>query len=298
MENKILSGLKSYAIISFGIFLYTFAVMAFFVPQEVVTGGVTGLSTLIYFISGNTIPVGVSYFAINGILILLSLRVLGANFGIKTVFAMFLGSGLLGVFQIYLPDCFLFLFGKSVLLIEEPFLAVVLGGMLCGVGIGMALSQGGSTGGTDIIAMMVNKYRNISPGKMILYLDVFIIATGFLVDSPQIEKIILGYVIMGVVSYTIDMFIEGKKQSCQLMIFSPKYAEVADAIQAHVNRGVSVIDATGWYTKDSKKMVMVVIRKHETSQVFKIVKEIDNKAFISMGTVMGVYGEGFEDIRA
>jgi uncharacterized membrane-anchored protein YitT (DUF2179 family) len=298
MKNKILDGLKSYTLISFGIFLYTFAVMAFFVPQEVVTGGVTGMSTLIFFLSGNTIPVGVSYFAINAVLISVSLRVLGANFGIKTVYAMFLGSGLLWIFQMYLPDCFLYLFGKSMLLSEEPFLAVLLGGMLCGVGIGMALSQGGSTGGTDIIAMMINKYRNISPGKVILYLDVFIIATGFLVETPQIEKIILGYVVMGVVSYTIDMFIEGKKQSCQLMIFSPKYEEVADAILAHINRGVSVIDAQGWYTKESKKMVMVVIRKHETQKVFKIVKEIDRKAFISMGTVMGVYGEGFEDIRA
>ena len=122
MENKILSGLKSYAIISFGILLYTFAVMAFFVPQEVVTGGVTGLSTLIYFISGNTIPVGVSYFAINGILILLSLRVLGANFGIKTVFAMFLGSGLLGVFQIYLPDCFYFYLVRVFYFLKNLFL--------------------------------------------------------------------------------------------------------------------------------------------------------------------------------
>ena len=296
--KKILDQIKSYGIMSFGIILYTFAVIAFFIPHEVVTGGVTGMGTLIYFLSDGAIPVGVSYFAINTVLITVSLRVLGSNFGIKTVYAMILGSGLLWVFQMYLPDIFMFLFDKKVLLIDEPFLAVVLGGMLCGVGIGMALSQGGSTGGTDIIAMMVNKYRNIGPGKVILYLDVFIIATGFLVDNPQIEKIILGYVVMGVVSYTIDMFIEGKKQSCQLMIFSRDYEKVADAISAEIDRGVSVIDAQGWYTKETNKMVMVVVRKHETQRLFKLVKEIDRKAFISMGTVMGVYGEGFEDIRA
>jgi uncharacterized membrane-anchored protein YitT (DUF2179 family) len=295
--KKYLGELKAYGIMSFGIILYTFAVTAFFIPHEVVTGGVTGMGTLIYFLSGETIPVGYSYFAINSVLIAISLKVLGGNFGVKTIYAMCLGSGLLVLFQKYLASAFLYLFNSEII-VNDPFLACILGGMICGVGIGMALSQGGSTGGTDIIAMMVNKYRNISPGKVILYLDVFIIATGFLVDDPQIEKIILGYVVMGVVAYSIDMFIEGKKQSCQLMIFSKKYDQVADAILANVNRGVSVIDAQGWYTKEEGKMVMVVIRKHETQKIFKLVKEIDKKAFISMGTVMGVYGEGFEDIRA
>ncbi|MGB5988357.1 MAG: YitT family protein [Marinifilaceae bacterium] len=295
--KKYLGELKAYGIMSFGIILYTFAVTAFFIPHEVVTGGVTGMGTLIYFLSGETIPVGYSYFAINSVLIAISLKVLGGNFGVKTIYAMCLGSGLLVLFQKYLASAFLYLFNSEII-VNDPFLACILGGMICGVGIGMALSQGGSTGGTDIIAMMVNKYRNISPGKVILYLDVFIIATGFLVDDPQIEKIILGYVVMGVVAYSIDMFIEGKKQSCQLMIFSKKYDQVADAILANVNRGVSVIDAQGWYTKQEGKMVMVVIRKHETQKIFKLVKEIDKKAFISMGTVMGVYGEGFEDIRA
>lgn len=296
--NKFFDEFKSYGIMSFGIILYTFAVTAFFIPHEVVTGGVTGLGTLIYFLSDKVIPVGASYLVINAVLILISLKVLGSNFGLKTIFAMFLGSALLWFFQMNLPDIFQYFFDKPMLLTNEPFLAVVLGGMLCGVGIGMALSQGGSTGGTDIIAMMINKYRNIGPGKVILYIDVFIIATGFLVDNPQIEKIILGYVVMGVLSYTIDMFIEGKKQSCQLMIFSRDYEKIADAISAQVDRGVSVFDAQGWYTKDVNKMVMVIIRKHETQKVFKIVKSIDRKAFISMGTVMGVYGEGFEDFRA
>lgn len=295
--KKYFNELKAYGIMSFGIILYTFAVTAFFIPHEVVTGGVTGMGTLIYFLSGETIPVGYSYFAINSVLIAISLKVLGSNFGIKTVYAMALGSGLLVLFQKYLASAFMYLFNSEII-VNDPFLACILGGMICGVGIGMALSQGGSTGGTDIIAMMVNKYRNVSPGKVILYLDVFIIATGFLVENPQIEKIILGYVVMGVVAYSIDMFIEGKKQSCQLMIFSKKYDEVADAILANINRGVSVVNAQGWYTKEEGKMVMVVIRKHETQKIFKLVKEIDNKAFISMGTVMGVYGEGFEDIRA
>lgn len=296
--NRILSEARAYGIMSFGILLYTFAVMAFFVPHEVVTGGVTGISTLIYFLTGKFIPVGVSYFVINSVLILISLKVLGRSFGIKTVFAMVLGSSLLWCFQIWLPDMFHFCFNVRTILPDEPFLAVVLGGMLCGVGIGMALSQGGSTGGTDIIAMMISKYRNIGPGKIILYMDVFIIASGFLVENPQIEKIILGYVTMGVCAYSIDMFIEGRKQSCQLMIFSNEYEKVAEALSKEINRGVTLIDAQGYYTKEYSKMIMIIARKHETQRIFKIVKNIDRKSFISMGTVMGVFGEGFEDIRA
>lgn len=296
--NKILSEARAYGIMSFGILLYTFAVMAFFVPHEVVTGGVTGISTLIYFLTGKFVPVGVSYFFINSVLILISLKVLGRSFGIKTVFAMVLGSSLLWCFQIWLPDMFHFFFNVRTILPDEPFLAVVLGGMLCGVGIGMALSQGGSTGGTDIIAMMISKYRNIGPGKIILYMDVFIIASGFLVENPQIEKIILGYVTMGVCAYSIDMFIEGRKQSCQLMIFSNEYEKVAAALSIEIDRGVTLIDAQGYYTKEYSKMIMIIARKHETQRIFKIVKGIDKKAFISMGTVMGVFGEGFDDIRA
>lgn len=278
---------KAYVLLTFGILLYALAVAAFLVPSGIVGGGVTGIGTLIYFLSGKTIPVGVTYFLVNAVLIAISLRVLGSKFGIKTIYAMIIGSVFLMVFQELITSP----------VVDDKFLSAILGGILCGVGIGMSLSQGGSTGGTDIIAMMVNKYRNIGPGKVIMYIDVFIIASGFLVRG-EIEDIVYGYVVMGVLGYSVDMFISGKKQSVQLFIFSKDYEKIADEIQDVVDRGISIIDSKGWYTKESNKMIMVVVRKHEASSIFKIVKNIDRKAFVSMGSVMGVYGEGFDEMRA
>ncbi len=278
---------KSYAVITLGIFMYTFAVSTFFVTNGIVAGGVTGLGTLIFYLSENTIPVGVSYFVINAILIAISLKILGSKFGIKTIYAMLVGSLSLWLFQEFIPEPIL----------DDKFLSCILGGILCGIGIGMALTQGGSTGGTDIVAMMINKYRNTSPGKLIMYMDVFIIATGFFVRG-EIQDIVYGYVVMGTVGYSIDMFISGKKQSVQLFIFSKKYELIADEIQNSINRGISIMDSTGWYTKEANKVIMVVVRKHEAHSVFKIVKHIDNRAFISMGNVMGVYGEGFDEMRS
>lgn len=285
--KQFMSEFKSYAVITLGILMYTFAVSAFFIPAGIVSGGVSGLGTLLYYLSDNAIPVGATYFVINAVLIAISLKILGSKFGIKTIFAMIVGSASLMLFQKLIPDPIL----------DDKFLSAILGGILCGVGIGMAITQGGSTGGTDIVAMMINKYRNIGPGKLIMYMDVFIIATGFFVRG-EIQDIVYGYVVMGVVGYTIDMFISGKKQSVQLFIFSKDYEKIADEIQGSVGRGLSVIESTGWYTKEKNKMVMVVVRKHEAHSVFKIVKHIDKKAFISMGTVMGVYGEGFDEMRA
>jgi len=285
--KQFMSEFKSYAVITLGILMYTFAVAAFFIPAGIVSGGVSGLGTLVYYLSDNTIPVGVTYFFVNTVLIAISLKVLGSKFGVKTIFAMIVGSVSLWLFQEFIPDPIL----------DDKFLSAILGGILCGVGIGMAITQGGSTGGTDIVAMMINKYRNIGPGKLIMYMDVFIIATGFFVRG-EIQDIVYGYVVMGVLGYTIDMFISGKKQSVQLFIFSKDYEQIADEIQGSVGRGLSVIESTGWYTKETNKMVMVVVRKHEAHSVFKIVKSIDKHAFISMGTVMGVYGEGFDEMRA
>lgn len=278
---------KSYAVITLGILMYTFAVATFFVTNGIVSGGVSGLGTLLYYLSGNTIPVGVTYFVVNAVLIAISLRILGSKFGIKTIYAMLVGSVSLWFFQELIPEPIL----------DDKFLSAILGGILCGLGIGMALTQGGSTGGTDIVAMMINKYKNISPGKLIMYMDVFIIATGFFVRG-EVQDIVYGYVVIGVVGYSIDMFISGKKQSVQLFIFSKDYEKIADEIQGTVGRGLSIIDSKGWYTKETNKMIMVVVRKHEAHSVFKVVKLIDKNAFISMGSVMGVYGEGFDEMRA
>lgn len=278
---------KSYAIITLGLCIYSFGWTAFLIPSEIVAGGVGGIGTLIYFATGKTIPVGYSFFAINSVLILIALRVLGSRFGIKTIFGIIVGSVLLALQQRWITEPF----------VDDKFMASIIGGILAGVGVGITITQGGSTGGTDIIAMMINKYRNIGPGRIILYIDIFIIASSYLIFK-DISTIVYGYVEMAIAAYTIDMMISGSKQSAQLFIISKNYEEVAEKLSEETGRGLSMVHTTGWYTREETKMLMLVVRKHETQHVFKVIKEIDPKAFISMGSVMGVYGLGFEEIRA
>ncbi|MRT94163.1 YitT family protein [Ancylomarina sp. 16SWW S1-10-2] len=279
--------LKSYLIIALGLAIYSFGWTAFLIPSKIIGGGVSGIGTLIFYSSGETIPVGLSYLIINCFLIVIALKILGPKFGAKTIYAIILGAFFLSVQQEFFTEP----------LVDDKFMCAIIGGILGGVGVGITISQGGSSGGTDIIAMIINKYRNISPGRVILYFDVFIIASSYIFFN-DVPTIVYGYVFMGVASYAIDMVISGSKQSAQMFIITKDYEKVADEIGLHASRGISIIDATGWYSKENKKILMVVVRKHETPLIFKIVKHYDPDAFISMGSVMGVYGFGFDEIRA
>ncbi len=281
------SEVKSFLIIAFGLAIYSFGVTAFLIPLKMMGGGVSGIGILLYYATNGAIPVGYSFFAINIVLIIIALKVLGPKFGIKTIFGIICGSVFLAVFQ----DIF------TSPMVDEKFMSAIIGGALGGAGIGIAISQGGSSGGTDIIAMVINKYRNISPGRIILYIDVFIIASSYIVFH-NIQNIVYGYVIMGITAYAVDMMISGTKQSAQLFIISEKYNDVAERIGKETGRGISIIDSKGWYSGAERKILMVVVRKHETQYIFKMIKEIDPHAFISMGSVMGVYGLGFEEIRS
>lgn len=282
--NKFLIELKSYGIIVLGCVLYALAWVAFLVPAEITGGGVSGIGATIYYAYG--IPVGYTYFAVNVILILLAIKILGASFGVKTVFSMVFLSSLLTFLQPYFTEP----------LVQDTFLASVIGGILGGAGLGMVFTRGGSTGGTDIIALIINKYRNVSPGKVMLLCDVLIIGSSWFVFQ-SIEKLVYGFVQMWVVSYTIDAYLNGAKQSTQLFIFSEKYAEIADFINHETNRGLTVMDGQGWYTKKDVKIIMTVVRRKETGGIFRMIKQIDPDAFISVGSVMGVYGKGFDNIK-
>lgn len=281
------SEIRSFLIIAFGLAIYSFSWTAFLIPSGVIGGGVSGIGTLIYYATDKAIPVGYSYFLINLFLILVGFKTLGSKFGVKTIFAILVGSVLLSIFPKFITEP----------LVDDKFMAAMIGGVLGGVGVGITISQGGSSGGTDIIAMIINKYRNVSPGRIILYLDIFIIASSYLVFE-DVPTIVYGYVVMSIASYSIDMVIAGSKQSAQLFIMSTKYDEIAETLSRDTGRGISMIHTTGWYTKKESKMLMIVVRKHETQHIFAVIKTIDPEAFISMGSVMGVYGLGFEEIRA
>ena len=275
---------RSHIIITFGLLLNALGWTAFLIPAKITGGGITGVSTLIFY--GTGFPLGASYLIINAVLILISIKILGTNFGVKTIFSVVILAFLLSLLQRFI----------SKPIVADNFLSTVIGGILGGAGVGIVFLQGGSTGGTDIIAMVINKYRNINPGRVILYLDIFIIASSFLLFR-SIEKIVYGYVAMGLTSYTIDLLFTGSKQSVQMFIFSKKYDLIADRIGKEVGRGITIIEGQGWYSGEQTKILLVMVRKPEASQLFRIVKEIDGDAFMSVNNVMGVYGKGFERIR-
>ncbi|WP_294140659.1 YitT family protein [uncultured Sanguibacteroides sp.] len=285
-KKKVLSEVRAYVLITIGLMMYAFAVTAFLAPQKIVGGGVTGIATIIYFLSNEVIPIGVSYFVINFLLVAIAMKILGPKFGIKTIYAIFMSSFLLGILQSYIREP----------LLEDRFMCAIISGIMCGAGIGISLVNGGSTAGTDIIAMIINKYRNISPGKIIMYIDVVIIGCSYFIEG-SFQDIIYGYVVMGVVSYTIDMVFTGQMQSVQFLIFSDKYEEVANSITHDLKRGVTVLDCLGWYTGSARKMLVVVVRKNEMQNIMRVTKQVDPDAFLTMNTVMGVYGKGFDTLR-
>lgn len=290
--KKVISVLKEYVIIAAGLFIFALGWTAFIIPSEITGGGVSGIGTLIFYATGGKIPVGVSYLVINIGLLLVAIKVLGKSFGIKTVFAIVVASFFFTLLQQWIKEP----------IITEKFMAAIIGAIMSGAGIGMTFSQGGSSGGTDILALMINRKRNISPGRLILYFDVIIIASSYLVLTDlepiqRIQAIVYGYVSMAVTAYTIDLSISGAKQSLQMFIFSDHPEEIANKIVKEANRGVTLIDGKGWYSNKNQKILIVMIRKSESSNVYKIIKQVDPEAFMSVNSVMGVYGKGFDRIK-
>ncbi len=252
--------------------------------------GVSGLAAIIFYATG--IPMGYTYFAINVVLIIIGLKILGAGFGIKSIYGILLGAAMLSLLQPLIPDA----------VVQEKFMSALIGGGLCGVGLAIIFTQGGSTGGTDIIAMIVTKYRNISLGRVILYCDVIIIGSSYLIltdlePAQRVETMVYGFVTMAVQAYTLDTILSGNRQSVQVFIFSRHFDIIADQITEKLHRGVTVVEGTGWYTKENQKVIITLVRKNEASDLYRIIKHVDDKAFITVANVMGVYGRGFEELQ-
>ncbi len=275
---------KSYFIIALGLFIGSIGWTAFLIPSEIVGGGVTGMATIIYFATG--FKVGYSVFIINGLLLILGMRVLGFGFGIKTIFATIVLSFFLWLLQSIFTEP----------LVSDRFMCAIIGGIMAGASAGLILSQGGSTGGTDIIAMMINKYRNYSPGQLLLTLDLIIISSSYFV-SNSIEQVVYGFVAMGVSAYCVDMAIEGAKQSVQIFIFTKKHDEIRNEVVLNLDQGLTVLEAKGGYSQQDVKVLMLLAKKKDSQAILKMTKIVDPDAFISMGSVMGVYGQGFDKIK-
>ena len=293
-KKNILIEAKRYAIITFALLIMAFGWTAFLIPNHLMGGGVNGIATLIYWGTNGAISTGISVFVLNAILLLIALKVIGVGFGLKTGYSILMASAFMSLLQHYITDPMMA--GEMQPFVTDHFLAAILGGGLAGLSIGLAFTQGGSTGGTDIIAMMVCKYHNISQGRVLLICNLIILACGFIVGNT-IEDFIYSCIVLGVNSYCVDLVLTGNKQTIQAFIFTSEPDKVADRITKEMQRGVTVVNGTGWYTKMERPILMVVTHKRESQQILRIVKDEDPKAFMTMNTVMGAYGKGFEPFK-
>ncbi len=284
--------LKEYVLIHLGCILYAFTWAGIIEAAHGIGGGASGLALLIQYATG--FPMGIGYIIINCVLVVVSLIIVGRSFGLKTIFAIGSIALWLNLFGAILPDNLLGL-------ADDKLLSAILAGALSGIAVGMCLLQGGSTGGTDIVAMIINKYRRVAYGRVVMVSDFTIIGASWFIYQarPDIDNalamIIYGYVIVAVFTYTVDTMLAGNKQSSQILIFSRRYGEIADEITQKLHRGVTILDGEGAYTGQPSKMLVVLCRKHETSNILRAVKQFDPEAFVSVSSVMGVYGKGFED---
>lgn len=295
---------RQYVLMAIGITFFTFAWIGCILPAHATGGGATGLSLVlteaIRHLTGFSLGLGTMVFIINASLLLVSGFVVGWNFGIKTVYCIVLVSLTMTLFQNYLPDAQMWLEAHHVIAAGstsvfgnlEPLLLVLMGGMLCGLGIFICFRQGGSTGGVDILAVIINKYRPINYGRIVMVHDTLVILATLLVGNG-LETVIYGFVVTAVFSFATDTLLSGAQQSTQLLIISQKYETIAEQITQNAHRGVTMLDGMGWFTKESTQVVMVICRKRESAEILKIVKATDPGAFVSVASVTGVYGQGF-----
>jgi uncharacterized membrane-anchored protein YitT (DUF2179 family) len=254
------------------------------IPSEIIGGGLVGIASILWFTM--KIPIGATVLVGNAILVALAIKLIGAKFGVKTIVGIVINAIVLSVFQLLFKDP----------LVTDKFMSAIIGATLCGVGLGIVFTQGSASGGTDIIALIINYYKNITPGRVILICDIIIIGSTYFIFH-SIEKVMYGYVVMAVVSYVIDLVMEGNKQSYQFMIFSKQNQQIADRITNEVGRGVSVLKGIGWYTKEPLDVLVVICRRTDRNQILSIIKDEDNKAFFSITKVAAAYGLNFERIK-
>ncbi len=284
-KASILSEIRDYLVIAIGMLSYCIGWGIFLLPNNITTGGVAGVSSILFW--GTGIPVQLSYFIINGVLLLAALRILGIRFCLKTIYAVsVLTAGVAVITANY----------HGHLLSDQPFMAAIIGAVFCGCGVGLGLSSNGSTGGTDIIAAIINKYRDISLGRIIMLCDVIIISSSYLVLRDW-EKVIYGYVVLYVTAFCIDQVVNSMRLSVQFFIISTKWKEIGERINREPHRGCTIIDAQGFYSGREVKMLFVLAKRRQSNLIFRIINEVDPAAFVSQSAVIGVYGEGFDQFK-
>ena len=284
--DKIYHPIRDYIFIVIGTLLYGFGFNGFILSNEIVPGGLTGLCSLLFFTT--KIPVSLSMATVNIFLLIIAYKILGKKFTINSIFGIASMTFSLLFFE--------WLLKNQPIIQGEPFMSIVIGGMLCGAGLGIVFAANSSTGGTDIIGAIVNKYKNVSIGRTLFFCDIFVISSSYLIFQ-SVDKIVFGFVEMAINNYVLDRVLNANNQSIQFFIFSKKYEEIAARILQDLNRGCTLLDGMGGYSKEPIKAIVLMAKSRESVTIFRLIKSIDPQAFISQTSVRGVYGEGFDPIK-
>lgn len=291
MSNKQASlgnNVKDMFFITFGIALYAVGYTAFILPEKLVMGGVAGISALLYYAFG--LPAGISIWVLNAIMLLIAFRALSRQFTVRTIIGVTIMAALVGALQPIFQAFPIITVG------EDKFMHVLIGGAMGGAGLGLVFSHNGSTGGTDIIIALLNKHTNMSFGRAMQFIDISIICSSYLLFHST-ETIVYGIAFTLVASFTCDYIINGTRQTVQFIIISKRYEQIADTILTKVDRGVTLIEGKGWYSKGDVKILIVLARKYQSQDVFQQIKAIDPNALVSQTFCHGVFGKGFDKIK-
>ena len=286
LKGSIFNEIKSYIIISLGLIIYAFAWICIMAPAQIVGGGASGIALIIQEATG--LPMGLGFLIVNAILLIIAIILIGPKFGVKTIYAILFISAAMSIMQQYIP-------ADILNLNNDKLLSAILGGVLTGIGVTLCLMQGGSSGGTDIVAMLVTKFFNVNLGRVYMVSDMLIIGSSFFVFD--INAIIYGFIAVGVFSYTVDWMMAGPKQSMQLFIITKKPDLLAEQISVNLKRGVTLLNGEGWFTKEPVRVLMVVCRRSQVVTLHRLINAIDKDAFVTTSAVTSVYGRGFEYMR-
>lgn len=286
---------KEYLILTLACFIFGLAWEGFMIPNGMSAGGMMGLCTVIQYATGGFIQAQYSYFILNALLVLIAVAAMGIGFGFKTIYCIVMSTVAMGVLEkLTVLHCV----DGSFFFVQETVLIPIIAGVLEATGIGLVLRFGGSTGGTDIVALMVNKYWPVSLSTAFLISDLIVCSLLLFLPEKCFSDMCYGLAELVTFSLMIDMVVGGKKSSYQLLVFSDKYVEIADHIITNMGRGVTVLKAQGWYTKKDRNVLLILINQKELPSLSKVIKDVDPRAFISVSKTNSVYGEGFEEIKA
>ena len=293
-KKKILVGIYDYLVITIGVILFVMAWQSFLLPNNMIDGGMTGASALLAMVTG--ISVDIWYFGINVLLLILAWFVLGQGFGIKTIYAILLSTALFRVLGDESMHCLWSVEGEM-LYVGGGVLVPVIGGLLEAVGLALIILRGGSTGGTDILALIVNKFWPITIGRFYVMVDLVIITLLIFVPGHNFSDVVYGYITMGVCAYVLDLILLGKESTVQVLIFTEQRQQIGDYITRKMERGLTALKAVGWYTQEERQVLMVMLRRTELPNLVKAVKDMDPRAFVTVLPASNVYGEGFDQIK-